>query len=121
MYTKKEIGNIGEDVAVEYLENMNYKIIQRNFLSRYGEIDIIAKDIKSNEIVFIEVKTRTNNNYGKPVDAINYQKVKHIYKTAQYYIKQNKLEQKYIRFDAIEVYLSEILKKARVHHIYNMI
>ncbi len=120
MYTKKEVGKIGEDISSKYLENNNYEIINRNFFSKYGEIDIIAKDIKRNEVVFIEVKTRTNKKYGEPSEAIDHIKLKHIYKTAQYYIKQNKLEKEYIRFDAIEVYLSPNLVKANVNHILNI-
>ena len=105
MYTKKEVGKIGEDISSKYLKNSNY---------------VIAKDIKRNEVVFIEVKTRTNKKYGEPSEAIDQIKLKHIYKTAQYYIKQNKLEKAYIRFDAIEVYLSPNLVKANVNHILNI-
>lgn len=119
MYYKKEIGNNGEKIAREYLEKSNYKIIDTNFYSKSGEIDIIANDIQNDEIVFIEVKTRTNTTYGNPIDAINKQKMNHMYQTAKYYIKINKLEQRYIRFDAIEVYIID--KKTNIHHIQNII
>ena len=56
IHIKKELGNIGEQIAAEYLENNNYQIIKRNFYCKNGEIDIIAKD--NNEFVFVEVKTR---------------------------------------------------------------
>ena len=70
---KQEIGKIGEDIACSYLEKNNYKIICRNYRTKTGEIDIIARDI-TKEIVFIEVKTRQNLKYGYPIDAINKQK-----------------------------------------------
>ena len=62
MLSKKEFGNIGEDISCKYLEQKGYKIIERNFTCRQGEIDIIAKDGK--ELVFIEVKSRSNFFYG---------------------------------------------------------
>ena len=62
--------------TMEYLENNYYQIIEKNFYCRFGEIDIIAIDKKENELVFIEVKTRTNLLYGIPIEAVNYNKIK---------------------------------------------
>lgn len=98
---KKELGSCGEDVACNYLEKIGYKIIERNFLSRQGEIDIIAKD--GTEYVFVEVKTRSSNFYGKPAEAVNEVKKKHIYKTTKYYLYIHNLENAFVRFDVIEV------------------
>ena len=58
MYKRHEIGKLGEDLACRYLQNQGYKILERNFEARQGEIDIIALD--KSEIIFIEVKTRSN-------------------------------------------------------------
>ena len=116
--SKQEIGKIGEDIACSYLEKNNYKIICRNYRTKTGEIDIIARDI-TKEIVFIEVKTRQNLKYGYPIDAINKQKLIHICKTATLYILLNKLENNNIRFDAIEVYISN--KKAKIRHVKNIV
>ena len=72
MYKKKILGNLGEDIACKFILNKGYEIVERNFYCRQGEIDIIAKD---NEfLVFIEVKTRKNENYGRPIDAITFYK-----------------------------------------------
>lgn len=76
MYTKKEVGKIGEDISSKYLKNSNYEIINRNFFSKYGEIDIIAKDIKRNEVVFIEVKTRTNKKIWRTIRSNRSNKIK---------------------------------------------
>ena len=61
MYIRHETGKIGEDLATKYLENLGYTIVERNFVAKQGEIDIIAKD--KQELVFVEVKTRTNTLY----------------------------------------------------------
>ena len=103
MYIKKEIGYLGEELATKYLKEKNYEIIQRNFICRQGEIDIIALDKTKKELVFIEVKTRTNNKYGNPSESVNENKQKHIYRTAEYYTYKNKLDKMLIRFDIIEI------------------
>ena len=117
LINKQEIGKIGEDIACRYLEKNNYKIICKNYRTKIGEIDIIAQDI-TKEIVFIEVKTRQNLNYGYPIEAINKQKLMHIYRTATLYILLNNLEKNNIRFDAVEVYIAN--KKAKVRHVKNI-
>lgn len=66
---KKELGNIGEEISTDYLQKCGYEIIKRNYRCMQGEIDIIAKDKK--ELVFIEVKTRSNLCYGKPREAVD--------------------------------------------------
>lgn len=101
IYIKKELGNIGEQIASEYLKKQNYKILERNFFCKQGEIDIIAKD--KQEIVFIEVKTRTNTKFGYPSEAVDNKKLKHMYKTAQYFLYKTKSLNNLIRFDVIEV------------------
>jgi putative endonuclease len=113
IHNKKDMGYLGEQVATEYLEKNNYKILDRNFYCRQGEIDIIAKDKK--EIVFIEVKTRTNYNFGKPSEAINNIKQKHLYKTARYFLYKNNLLNCLIRFDAIEVLI--LNGKIKINHL----
>ena len=79
MYLRHQTGKIGEDISIKYLENLGYTIIEKNFMAVQGEIDIIAKDNK--ELVFIEVKTRTNMLFGRPVEAVNLQKQKHLINT----------------------------------------
>ena len=113
MYIKHKIGNLGEEIATDYLKCIGYQIIERNFYCKQGEIDIIAKDKK--EIVFVEVKTRTNIVYGKPVEAVDMNKQKHIYNSAKYYLYKHSLENIFVRFDVLEVYLSN--KKVKVNHI----
>lgn len=107
MYSyKKDIGNLGENIAENYLINRGYIILDRNFRCKTGEIDIIAKD--GNYISFIEVKTRYGNLYGTPGESVNYLKQYRIYKTAQMYILKKRLNKFNFRFDVIEVILNHI-------------
>ncbi len=92
-----------------------YKIICNNFRCMQGEIDIIAKDKKY--LVFIEVKTRTNQKYGEPRDAVDENKRKHIINTIKYYLYKNDLENAYIRIDIIEIYIKK--EKTYINHIKN--
>lgn len=117
MYKRHEIGKLGEDLACRYLQNQGYKILERNFEARQGEIDIIALD--KSEIIFIEVKTRSNISYGKPVEAVNEIKQNHLIKTIEYYIYSRHLENEFIRIDIIEIYLWK--NKYRVNHIKQVI
>jgi putative endonuclease len=116
MYKKQEVGKFGEAVVQDYLLQNNYKIIEKNFNTRAGEIDIIAKDIKKNEIVFIEVKTRNNDSYGTPAEAVNGIKRTHIIKTARYFLHRYHLEEEFVRIDVVEVYIKSN-KTYKLNHI----
>lgn len=105
MYHNQKIGKIGEKIAEKYLINKKYNIIEKNYRERYGEIDLIALDNSKKEIVFVEVKTRTNLKYGAGIEAVNYKKQNHIIKAAKKYLYLNKCENKNIRFDIIELYI----------------
>ena len=117
MIEKKTLGSFGENIACEYLEKNEYKIVDRNFNCRQGEIDIVAYDKLSNEIVFIEVKTRTSFSYGFPSEAVNKMKQRHIINTAKYYLYCKKLEDYYIRIDVIEIVIDKENKKYKLNHL----
>lgn len=118
MYKRHEVGISGEDIATHYLQKLNYKIYCRNFNSYFGEIDIIAID--DNELVFVEVKTRTQNLFGTPAEAVDINKKHHIYKTAEYFILKNHIENSFIRFDVIEIFISTN-NDTKISHIKNAI
>ena len=117
MNTKK-IGDIGEEKAVEYLKKKRYRILDRNYRCRFGEIDIIAK--YDDYIVFIEVKTRRGEGYGRPIEAINSTKLNRILKTVNFYLAEKRMFDANIRIDAIEVFLSN-LKEIGLNHIENIV
>jgi putative endonuclease len=104
MAIHNEIGRNGEDKAVEYLKNKGFRIIERNWFYRQKEIDIIAMD--KDTLVFIEVKTRSYDIFGNPIDAINREKQKYIIEAANAYIEKNNIENE-VRFDIVTVMLKK--------------
>lgn len=117
MNDKQKLGKYGEDVATRFLLQKDYKIIERNFRCRQGEIDIIAKD--KEKLVFVEVKTRSNFNFGLPVEAVDRNKISHILKSAKVYLKLKNIKNTLIRFDVIEVYV--LKNRCRVNQIMQII
>lgn len=109
------LGKKGEDFAANFLEKIGYEIIERNFHSRYGEIDIIAK--KDEYIAFVEVKTRKADVKYAPSEAVTYTKQKKINLTALTYIVKNDVSLQ-PRFDIIEV-MSNEGRIYKVNHIEN--
>lgn len=110
MKISNPIAKLGEDKACEYLKKMGFKIIERNFRKGYGEIDIVVIDSsKKNEgevLVFVEVKTRTSNQFGSPLEAITYWKLKSLIKMAQYYKMTHPNLPEALRIDAVSVILN---------------
>jgi len=102
--TNKEIGKYGEALAKDFLIKKGYEILEMNFhYSRMAEIDIIA--LKDNVVHFVEVKTRTQNFFGSPMEAINRNKLISIFKCANYYLYNSKKRYKRIQIDAIGILL----------------
>lgn len=93
-------GAIGESYVQKHLKSNKYKILETNFHSRFGEIDIIAEN--GQYIVFVEVKTRDINSFYKPVEAVTYSKRQKIIKTAQTYLSYKRVT-KQPRFDVASV------------------
>ena len=119
MYIKHALGQYGENLSCEYLQKNNYTIVQRNFRCKHGEIDIIAKDNNKNELVFIEVKTRSSFNFGRPAQSVNSIKQSHILNTAKYYLYKNKIKNTFLRFDVIEIFVKDYSFK--INHIKQII
>ena len=121
MSDRKESGRKAEQLVADVLRKKGYIIAKMNYHSRYGEIDIIAVDkIDTNELVFIEVKTRKQNLFGSPAEAVNTTKINHIYRVAEYFLMINKLENCFVRFDIIEIY-EKSNNKIHINHIKNAI
>ena len=98
---KTAVGNQGEDIACWYLKKQGYKILERNFRIRGGEIDIVARD--QNYLVFVEVKTRYSHEYGLPVESMTPWKIKHLLKTAKFYLQKSGWEDNPYRLDFISI------------------
>lgn len=100
---RKTLGRTGEEAAVTFLKNKQYKILARNFRSRQFEIDIVAQRKKT--IHFIEVKTRKSLSKGLPREAVTPAKQQKIIYGAQVYLQKNQLYDSSVQFDVIEVYI----------------
>lgn len=121
MYKNHETGTLGENIATKYLIKQGYDIYERNFRCKLGEIDIIAIDkIDKNELVFIEVKTRMQDLYGRPSEAVDDRKAKHLYKAAEVFLMVHKLEKAFVRFDVIEI-IECSSHQFKINHIKNAI
>jgi putative endonuclease len=113
---KQKLGQIGEDLAVKLLIGKGYEILERNYRYGHGEIDIIAKE--GGELVFVEVKTRNNLEYGEPEYAVTKKKQKQIKKIAELYLYEKEIEEIDCRIDVIAI-LMEKGKDPVINHIIN--
>ncbi len=121
-----KLGEAGEEAAAKYLKSIGYKILGRRvrFKGRY-ELDIVARD--GEVLVFVEVKTRSGEVFGRPIDSIKRGKIKSLTKAAWEYIRRLKNKQIYYRFDVVEVvgddpseykirHIKDAFKSARRHY-----
>ncbi len=99
---KRDIGNIGEDIAVKKLKKLGYKIIERNFnVPKIGEIDIVAK--KKDYLVFVEVRLRKNVLHGSGAETVDVHKQKKLIRAALTYMNMHKLDNVPARFDVVSI------------------
>ncbi|MFB0564569.1 MAG: YraN family protein [Candidatus Aminicenantaceae bacterium] len=110
------LGKSGEETALEYLKNKNYRIIKRNYRFLRGEIDIIAYD--KNTLVFIEVKTRRSKVFGLPEESVTPRKQNQIRKIAQGFLAKNDLKNIVCRFDVLSLSCCE-KDGYKIKHIQN--
>ena len=115
---RQTLGKYGEDLAAEYLEKHGYRIIEKNFKARYGEIDIIVS--KNDQLIFVEVKTRIGKNYGIPEEAVTRKKIREIIKTSQYYSLLHSALSQNLRIDVIAIELNPDRSIRDLRHIENI-
>jgi len=113
--TRKK-GDDAELLAIEYLKNKNFEIIKRNFhFGKYGELDIVAQDKKV--LVFVEVRSKSNDKFGDPIDSITYSKQMKLRRAAEGYLFVNKIVNQECRFDVITIDLSK--SEPEIKHYIN--
>lgn len=112
----KNIGELGENLAIKFLKRLKLSIITRNYRQKSGEIDIVAED--GEELVFIEVKTRSSTKYGTPAEAVTPTKQQQIVRVTREYISRHDLFHKNVRFDVITVLLRKNAAP-EIEHIKN--
>lgn len=108
-FYKKLLGLNGEIRARKYLKKAGYKILCNNYRTRHGEIDVIALDGET--VVFVEVKTRSGDDYGRPCEAVDARKRKKYEAVATEFLLSRKITDAQCRFDVIEV------EKGEINHI----
>ena len=106
MQNHRAVGTKYEQLAGQHLEGCGYEILEYNFHSRNGEIDIVAKH--QGYIVFVEVKYRENDKAGHPLEAVSTGKQRNICKCASYYLKKHGLYDAPVRFDVVSILDKEI-------------
>jgi putative endonuclease len=98
---KKVLGKKGEEIAGKYLIKSGYKIIEKNYRTKYGEIDLICE--KDDAIIFIEVRTKTNSDYILPEESITSKKIEHLKKSSLEFLSNSKGKYKNIKFEFIGI------------------
>ena len=116
-FSTKKTGDKGEELAVELLESKNYTIVKKNYRYGKGEIDIIAKDPNEEGLVFIEVKSRKNLEYGSPEEAITRNKIKQLKRIAELYLYENEIKEILCRFDVIAILMLPGQKPQIEHYV----
>ncbi len=101
---RMNLGKIGEDIAVEYLQKRGLSILHRNYRTRFGEIDIVAQE--GNKIRFVEVKTRITITKGKPYESVTSQKKHHLRLASTSFLLQNKIKDCKLSLDVISIVLN---------------
>lgn len=115
----KQTGDWGEELACRYLKKLGWRIIERNFRIRGGEIDIIALDADG-ELVFVEVKTRWSHEYGLPVESVTFWKIKFLLKAARFYLQKINWGDKSYRLDFVGVDLIDSVDNPQIELIKNI-
>ena len=102
MAEHNELGKWGEEVAADYLQGKGYVVMERDWKSGHRDLDIIAVNEERDAVVFVEVKTRRNQQYADPVDAVGYQKIRNLQQAANHFVKYKHISLP-IRFDIVTV------------------
>lgn len=111
----RELAQRGEDRAARHVEELGWRIIERNWRTRYGELDIIAHDGDTDTLVFVEVRTRSGTGFGHPLETITHAKAARLRGTAMAWLRERKARAKYLRVDAIGIVMPRSGPEELVH------
>jgi len=98
----KSFGNLGEDIAAGHLKEQGYKVLDRNFRSSQGEIDIVAEE--TDILVFVEVKNYSFRSFGMPLGAVRKSKRENMIHAARTYLHKKNIKNRFCRFDVLSIY-----------------
>lgn len=97
----KIVGKMGEDMGAEYLKTNGFRVLERNFRTRFGEIDIVAQ--KGKEYFFVEVKTRTQTDFGSSLESLPFFRINRLKKMALFYIQNKKLPDSFMHLSLLGI------------------
>ncbi|QRN83910.1 YraN family protein [Chloroflexota bacterium] len=115
---QQQVGRQGEDIAVDYLQERGYHILDRNYHSRFGEVDLVAEI--DGVIVFVEVKARTNNRFGLPEESVTPEKLEKIYDTALFWLQEHTEVPDDWRVDVIAIQMNKAHHPQDIQHFINI-
>ena len=112
-------GKFGEDMAAKFLERQGFQIVERNFRTRWGEIDLIVQ--KGEHLHFVEVKTRLIPDYGRPEEAVHRFKKQRLLATAKMYVAWRAPTQPYYQIDIVSILLNMTTRRAKIKYFENVV
>ena len=101
MDARPALGRAGEDLAAQHYRRLGYRVLERNYRCRYGEIDLVAR--KDRQLVFCEVKTRTAGPWGLPAEAVGWRKQQRLRQLATHWLSERRPGRVDVRFDVVSV------------------
>ena len=123
----KEIGKRGEEIAAEYLRGHGYRVIERNYRTRFGEIDLILEgpstNFRSSRLIFVEVKLKVGEKFGSPEEMITKSKIQQVRRTAERYLLENsQMKEKFSKYqiDAVCIILRDDRTVNKISHYENI-
>ena len=119
MTYQKKIGNIGEKIAANYLQNQGYQLLDQQYTTRYGELDLVM--FESGSVIFVEVKTRTTDTFGMPETSITPEKLERIQNAGLLWLQEHPEINDFWRIDVISVILDHYNKVKDVQHFINVL
>lgn len=118
MTHQRQIGNLGEKIAAEYLTNQGYRLLEQNFRTPYGELDLVLLD--KDALVFVEVKTRTSDTFGTPESSVTESKLERIYNAALLWLQEHPEATDQWRIDVIAIQLGPGNATRDIQHFINV-
>lgn len=119
MTYQKQIGDIGEKIAEDYLVEKGYRVLDRKYITRFGELDLVTLDRDC--VVFIEVKTRTSTTFGAPEDSITPAKLERLEKAGLIWMQANPSAPDDWRIDAVAILLDSHQQPLEIRHFSNIL
>lgn len=120
MTYQKTVGNLGETLAEKYLQDRGFQVIDRNYTTRYGELDLVAIEAESENVVFIEVKTRTSDKFGTPEASITPAKIERLQNAALLWLQDHPETKDDWRIDVISIILDHQHEIRDIQHFINV-